>query len=295
MNFPTVEDFPPEHASQGEIFVYYVRLTEIIGHVSRRLNFGRQGSPSIIDLAKSLQTWVQTLPPHLALPFESSRTDSRDFQRDVHQLHLPYLTAITLLYMDASNHALPKASVTAVLAASCVARIFEDFLARGSIMFVSGIGGWYVAIAILALLHGAQMPELRKNAYEQIDILMIALREVAKSWYSSKMFLNVLEKHVNNQPTGQQQKSLSGNVFENGTPSPTWSNLASSDGLDCLAFFPRHSAQTTNLFGILYADTAAETLLNVSWPIDFDTSLLDLFDQPQLDFDSTRALQGGIL
>jgi hypothetical protein len=293
VQFPTLEDFPPEHASQGEIFVHYVRLTEIIGHVSRRLNSGKQSLPSIADLASSLQSWVQNLPPNLHLPFQNSRTDSREFRRDVHQLHLPYLTAITLLYMDASNHSLPKASVTAVLAASCVARIFQDFLSRGSITFVSGIGGWYVAIAALALLHGSQMPELREHAQEQIDVLMIALREVAKSWYSSRMFLNVLEKHVK-QPPIQQPKENSGELPE-GTPSPAWSNLASSDGLDYLAFFPGHSAQTTRLFGALYADTAADTLLNASWPIDFDTSLLDMFDQPQMDLDGASLFHASIL
>jgi hypothetical protein len=281
-------DFPADQAAQGEIFIHYVRLSEIIGRLSRRLSLGNDRSAPAVDIIIELQNWVQSLPHHLLLPFGSARTSTRDFRRDVHQLHLPYLTAITLLYMNASSHALPKASATALLAASCVARIFQDFLARGSINFVSGIGGWYMTVAILALLHGSQIPALGECANEQIDVLMIALREIAKSWYSAEMFLRALEKHVKGQ--NQEAKgnpradTLQGDP---GSTSSAWSDLASSDGMDLLGFFPGHTAQTTKLFGVFYADEAADVLMNMAWPADFNTSVMDLFDQTFEDMNGT--------
>ncbi|ETI27181.1 hypothetical protein G647_09864 [Cladophialophora carrionii CBS 160.54] len=277
---PTLTDFPADQAAQGEIFIHYVRLSEIIGRLSRRLSLGSDRSAPALDIIFELQNWVQSLPQHLLLPFGAARTATRDFRRDVHQLHLPYLTAIMLLYMNSSSHALPKASATALLAASCVARIFQDFLARGSINFVSGIGGWYMTVAILALLHGSQIPALRDCANEQIDVLMIALREIAKSWYSAEMFLRALEKHVKGQ-SEEARGNPSADTLQGdpGTTSSAWSDLASSDGVDLLGFFPGHTAQTSKLFGVFYADEAADVLMNLAWPADFSTSVMDLFDQ----------------
>ncbi|CAK7223824.1 hypothetical protein SEUCBS140593_005362 [Sporothrix eucalyptigena] len=118
--------------------------------------------------------------------FKSSRTSN--FNRDVHGLHLTYLSAITLLHLSKDALPLPKASVGAIVAASCTTRIFHDYLVRGSVSFLAGQCGWYIAIAILALLHARRLEGLRAYAEADIQILRAAMSAMAETWHSARVW-----------------------------------------------------------------------------------------------------------
>lgn len=286
MSSPSLDDFPADQADRAEVFIYYVRLSSIIGRLSHRLSLRNDASPPLMDIALELQNWVQSLPPSLILPFSFAKTPSQAYRRDVLLLHLPYLTALALLYMSPSSRALPKASVTALLAASCIARIFQEFLARGSLSFVSGIGGWYATIAVLALLHGSQAAQLRECSLDQIEILMIALQEVAKQWHSAGIFLNKLEEHVRQLSHDSQTcHDTELELVESETASSTWLELESEDGVHHQSFFPGVTSQTSKLFEALYTDDHQDTLMPMPlpWPNDNGVSLFDIFDQQHGD------------
>ncbi|KAI5303731.1 hypothetical protein KEM55_000387, partial [Ascosphaera atra] len=114
------------------------------------------------------------------------------FNRDTHQLYLPYLSAITLLYLTPSSQPLAKSYTTAILSAACVARIFEDYLARRSVRFLQGLAGWHIAIAIIALLHGRRIRQLTEQCDRNIALLRIALKEIGRSWPSARLFASIL-------------------------------------------------------------------------------------------------------
>ena len=181
---PTLEDFGPEPVDpRAHIFIQWVRLSGIIGRIGQHLS--RNLEPSFpARLAQELIDWVCNLPDQLKLPIGSNRT--RSFDRDIHKLHLPYLTTITILHMHhRSQHPrqpLPEVYTTAISSASCVARIFKDILARGHIRFLGAIATWYVGVALVALLHTQQIGCLAKNGADDIGTLRTALNELASLW-----------------------------------------------------------------------------------------------------------------
>ncbi|KIX03815.1 uncharacterized protein Z518_07368 [Rhinocladiella mackenziei CBS 650.93] len=279
---PSLEDFPADHTAQAEIFIHWVNICDIIGQVSTHLARRTDATPFPFSLAQRLIDWVHQLPVHLQLPFLTSRT--KIFDRHIHQLHLPYLTAITLLYMNTSAQPLPKAYTAAILAASCVARIFQDYLTRGSLRFLPGMAGWYISIAALALLHARQVECLRDGANEQLDVLFLALKEMSKLWHSSKMFLVGFEKLLNGLPPNNR----SGRGAAHSITVSALTDLTHEDGINYLDFFPGTSSETSQVFMTLLTHSPPSIFMETEWANDLSIQLQDLFDQPfdSVDFDS---------
>ncbi|KAH8429226.1 fungal specific transcription factor domain-containing protein [Aspergillus melleus] len=155
---------------------YWVKLCGIVGNIAKHLM--RTSNNMVLHFpvhhAQELISWAHALPHHLSLPIESDLTVS--FNRDVHQLHLPYLATIIVLHLSQSTKPLPRAYPAAILAASCIARILKDCLARGRIRYLMGISCWYCGMAMLALLHARRIPHLAKCAEEDVRIVLLALQ-----------------------------------------------------------------------------------------------------------------------
>lgn len=197
---PTLADFPNNQQDQrkGEIFIYWVRLCAIIGRVAKVLlrssaaDETASSPPFPFHLRQELIEWVHSLPPHLQLPINSARTE--DFNRNVHQLHLPYLTVITILHLKRSAHSLPQALPPAILAASCVARILRDILSRGSTRFLMAITCWYSGTAFIALLQACHVDHLSKDANKDLDILVQTVKQLQTMWASANVLVNGFDR-----------------------------------------------------------------------------------------------------
>lgn len=184
---PSLADFPPDPRLQrkGEIFIHYVALCAIIGRVAKFLS--RPGDAFPTHLRQELADWVHALPPHLQLPISGARTESDAFDRDVHQLHLPYLTTIIVLHLRRTAHDLPQAPPPAILAAACIARILRDVLSRGDARFLMAITCWYCGTAFTALLQASRIPALARDANEGLDVLTTAVEQLQHMWGSAKV------------------------------------------------------------------------------------------------------------
>ncbi|KAK3900698.1 hypothetical protein C8A05DRAFT_17022 [Staphylotrichum tortipilum] len=184
---PTLSDFPPVPHLQrkGEVFIHWVSLCAIIGRVAKFL--ARPGDAFPTHLRTELVEWVRALPPHLQLPISNARTDSDTFDRDVHQLHLPYLTTIIVLHLRRTAHDLPQALPPAILAASCIVRILRDILSRGDARFLMAITCWYSGTAFTALLQACRIPALARDANEGLDVLTTAVDQLQRMWGSAKV------------------------------------------------------------------------------------------------------------
>jgi hypothetical protein len=192
-----LSDFPNDPMSQkrGEIFIYWVRLCSIIGkiaqHLSRTSVHGLSfASPS--HYVQELADWVHSLPPHLQLPIKSAKTTM--FDRDVYQLHLPYLVTIIVLHLRKSSQHLPQAFPPAILAASCMARILRDILSRGDTRFLMAITCWYTGTAYIALLQAAKINHFAREACEGLDIFGRAAKELSKMWGSARIICEGFER-----------------------------------------------------------------------------------------------------
>jgi hypothetical protein len=280
---PSIQDFPDPEDIRATIFIHWVGLCDILGRVRKYLNQRTGTTPMSLDLFMELRTWIHSLPSHLNLPFATQSTVY--FRREVHQLHLPYLASITILHLSESTQSLPKAYTAGILAASCVARIFEDLLARGSLHFLQGMDGWYIAIAMLALLHARRTKQLSAAADRQIDILRLALKEMARRWHSSKLFDAGFERLLGDHETALAKETVLPNVSEqeSGLPPSILADPSAQNGVNFLDYFPYATAETTPLFSAVMADTQMP-FMELDSLNDLTMELHGLFDPPFDDF-----------
>ena len=149
------------------------------------------------NIAVSLMTWLQGLPNDMQLPIQDAHT--APFSRDVHMLHLPYLTTIALIRLVNLNtigQDISEVSVTAVLAAACTARIMGDMLLRGCISALPEDSGWFITIAMIALMHIRPQTSLAKHAAADIHILRSALMHMSETWLSAKVISDFMASIV---------------------------------------------------------------------------------------------------
>ncbi|CAO2657467.1 Nn.00g035930.m01.CDS01 [Neocucurbitaria sp. VM-36] len=262
---PTLADFPKDLQSQrqGEVFIYWVRLCAIIGRIAKVLLQSDKSITNVFPnhLREELVSWVHSLPPRLRLPIESARTDS--FDRDVHQLHLFYLTTIVIMHLKRSGGHLPQALPPAIIAASCTARILRDILARGNSRFLMAITCWHVGTAFIALLQACRIEHLAKFANDDLDILCHTVKQLQQMWASANVVaqgFDRLRKPGSNPTysgtTTQNQTRGSSfvpqaNVTTIGHTNGTWSNRFDNgddeDDFDWLRFFPFVSKSTNGI------------------------------------------------
>jgi hypothetical protein len=282
----TLDDFPDPRNDRAEIFIYWVRLCAIVGQVSKHLLRRTESTSFPTHLAYQLKQWIESLPPRIRLPIHSRRTTQ--FDPDVHQLHLTYLTTVTLLYLDGTSRSLPRAYTAAVLASCCVARIFEDYTARGSMRFLHGIAGWSITIAILALLHARKVPRLAWAADAHIHVLRVALKEMAKMWHSSLMFDRGFERIDTSNQASPPLSTSTRNANDNNpamnpgrgeqSPISELSDHETSDGLEWRDFFPYLTPETSPLAAMLLEPLPVMQFVDLDWPVDLTLQLQGFFD-----------------
>ncbi|KAH3951140.1 hypothetical protein HBH70_097890 [Parastagonospora nodorum] len=244
---PTLADFPldPQSQHHGEIFIYWVRLCAIIGRIAKfLLKSNTDGGMVQSELREELVAWIHSLPSRLKLPINTTSTTS--FDRDVHQLHLFYLTTIIILHLKRSEGHLPQALPPAILAASCTARVLRDILARGDSRFLMAITCWHVGTAFIALLQACRIPHLSRPANEDLDVLSIAVKELQKMWASANVIAQGFDRLRKPQNFAEANEDLSPHVALSqtriGYENPDSMNL--ENGFDWMRFFPFISKST---------------------------------------------------
>lgn len=274
-----LDDFPSDPQSQrkGEIFIHWVRLCAIVGRIAKSLSRSHGVStPNALEShRRELVNWVSSLPPHLQLPISSARTHA--FDRDVHQLHLPYLTTIIILYMkrSASPRSVPEALPPAIVAASCIVRILRDILSRGNVRFLMAITCWYTGTAFLALQQARSVEHLARDADEGIDVLARTAEQLQNMWASANVIRGGIERlrnASNVRAPAQRAPSHGGSVHEQqahqqqrhepGFPSADGSAMAEETAeedfgdFDWTALFPFVTRDTSSIANSLLKNKA---------------------------------------
>ncbi|RFU28565.1 hypothetical protein B7463_g7787, partial [Scytalidium lignicola] len=280
----THADFPDLPNARPDIFIQWIRLCTIVGRVGEHLRRSPQVATATHDLLDELKGWAHSLPPAIQLPFSSYPTPK--FDRDIYQLHLPYLTCITLLYLKRSSKGVPTAHVPAILAASSVARIFEDILIRGSLRFLQGMAGWYIAIALLALLYARRVKTLEEAADTHFQVLRVALKEMAHRFASAKMYDKGIDKLLEGEPPSGSTVENDPIILDDIQP-PQLSehpsealNLDIRNREDPLQYFPWATQETSPLFKVLLFDDRPPLFSPMDYANDVSMSLFDLFGNP---------------
>lgn len=284
----TPEDFPDSSSPKVQIFIAWVNLQDISGRIIKQSIKSTQGRTETAKLSQDLISWVQSLPSPISLSLHTDRTTF--FDRDVHRLYVSYLTIIILLHLNKSSAVLPRASKAAVVAASCIARLFGDFLARGSVRAMTGDVGWEIAVAILALMHAYRVDNLRPHVEADLHILRSALREMAVFWPSSRMFKSAFDKLMASDHFSTNRIHILVNGAEGSNSIATAQGApaaASDEALDpiveadeWISYFPFVSKETSPLINEIMAQDLGVSLPNLQWPMDIDATLQQILSWP---------------
>ena len=221
---------------------------------------------------------------HLSLPLATEQAVPYD--RDVLLLYLPYLTTISLIYLTQTESRLPGASVAAVLAAACTARILEEFLVRGCLRFLPGEVGWYIAVAVLSLLPVRSLPYLKPHALVHIRTLLIALEHMARLWHSARMLHNGLSRVVEADPSAADTVGQGVPLEVHQAQSNSLDKLCAGDGVIWTDFFPFASEKTSPLVAAILVEcrnTYSELWPYTDWPGDFDEIFNELRSLPFME------------
>lgn len=184
-----------EERGKAEVFIHWVRLCTVIGRIAKELSRSANSTPSTpfpVNLCMELVEWVRSLPRHLHLPIGSSHTTG--FNRDVHQLHLPYLAVIVVLHLTRSAQSLPQVLPPATLAGSCIARILKDVLIRSEARFLMPITCWYTGMGFIALLPASRSEHLKDGANADLEILVLAIKQLKTMWGTAGVFEQTFDR-----------------------------------------------------------------------------------------------------
>ncbi|KAK5044684.1 hypothetical protein LTR84_010576 [Exophiala bonariae] len=246
--------------------LFYVELCDILGDISKLLAQGAAYFPATLQARKRLVDWIRKVPSDLQL--SSPGNERKEFNRDVALLHIPYLGAIVMVYLSFSSDAPPKACVPGIVAASILARICEEFLARGFIRFVPEELGWFVSFSVLTLAHARRVDCLAPYSDADVWILLETLRQMGGMWSSAKSFTNVYEKLgrdldlVDQRPVPlaapiQHQCNFAPDDISQGHRQCTLPHcleeLAALDGVNWMDYFPYENCNTSPMMAAILA------------------------------------------
>ncbi|KAF9889824.1 hypothetical protein FE257_006914 [Aspergillus nanangensis] len=279
---PTPADFAHPEDCKTTIFIQWVQLCCIVGRVGDHLRRNPSSTQVAHGLLDELKSWAHALPEPLQLRLSAGV--SPDFEPDLYQLHLPYLACITLLHMAKSSHSIPTAYTAAILSATCTSRIFEEFLVRGSLRGLQGMAGWYIAVALLALLHARRASGLQQAADAHIHVLRTALREMGKRWDSARMYDASIQKLLRTEERDQVTIAATQHdeVEIEDRSGGSYVGAAERHSHNAQQYFPGTSTDTSPLFEMLLPRDRQLPFAEPEPDHDYDLSYLlyDIFDNP---------------
>ncbi|KAF2487638.1 fungal-specific transcription factor domain-containing protein [Neohortaea acidophila] len=288
LGLPLVADFPENRSREGRIFVHWIHLCRIMGRLNKHMSTARYTGVRIPtqEIAISLTAWLQALPVDLQLPIQEAHT--APLERDVHLLHLPYLTTVALMYLNTTGQDVPEVSAAAVMAAACTARIIGDLLLRDCASALLEDCGWYLTITVTALMHILPVPSLAAHAAADIHILRTALERMSSTWSSAKVLTTGLDKLMDqlltsaaDERAARMNPSSAGEAAALFTPSArSLQDLCAHDGVLWADFFPFATSRTSPLVEALL--TECQNSYPELWPsfdFDFDINFDTLWDE----------------
>ncbi|KFX94033.1 hypothetical protein O988_06511 [Pseudogymnoascus sp. VKM F-3808] len=190
---PCSDDFPGETA-EGELFISFVEISIILADLAESLPREHVSQNKQLQIERALFRWSKTLAPQLRLSLKGEGSDRYMLARyDVkaRQLHIPYF--INMVILGRSTIAKGTISSMSILAASFVAGIFEDFLARDELLSLDPIFIFYLLAAGVSLASLRRCQNLWRAAEQDLEIIQNSLKELSKRWPSAASALNALQ------------------------------------------------------------------------------------------------------
>jgi hypothetical protein len=196
-----MEDFA-ESPANGELFIAYVEICRAMGDLVQAYSRKKFTSDEHSKMDATLFRWTRMLPLHLRLADYSVATqmyELRPHDFRARQLHVPYLACIIIMSRSGSSHN-NSISPAAIFAASFLAGIYEDFLARNLVARLAPTFTTFGFMAGLLLISLRPYPTLWAAAQSDLVTIRNVLQELSSRWRSAIGASKVIQKALQSDP-----------------------------------------------------------------------------------------------
>ncbi|KAJ5385602.1 hypothetical protein N7517_003513 [Penicillium concentricum] len=191
---PTLEDFEVPNV-QAQVFIHATKICTIIGEIGE-LHLERRpvAFHEVFVLTQALCSWVRELPDELCL--YNSEGDRNDFCRLVSELFIKYFAAIILLQLLQNEvNQQSRTTMRSLVAASCMAKLYEEIYYREQTCFLLPIHGFLCMIASLPqIYYQPQSAQKKTTRKEEIDILRSIMKIMRGKYGGATMVLAKIQR-----------------------------------------------------------------------------------------------------
>lgn len=202
-------DFSDPDHPDSLLFISFVRINSILGDMVCHHRRGSLSERRRMDIEQSLLQWLQGMPVSLRLYDHTSQTLS-PYNLKLRQLYIPFFVALIIFYRPESRGS--QFSLASLLAASCITKIYEEFIDWGDIAFLAPTFIFYVLVAGLTQLSAHRYLDLAQRAEADIRTIRVALTELKKRFPTAhgaeRVFENILRKSQDPQSPTIDKSSL---------------------------------------------------------------------------------------
>lgn len=179
VELPNVKDFGEITDGRPQIFVFYVKIVEILGDLCHLLTRESKITPQErADVSARLRDYIQDLPDSLRLNEIDGSVKPYNFE--LAQFHVPILTAITILHRPRSIFSLGVANAASIVAANLTFRIVEAIYFREQTKFLSSAYAWFLLAASIPHLSCLTVERLKSDASAALDTLEAVLSTLGR-------------------------------------------------------------------------------------------------------------------
>lgn len=201
----TMQDFATRGVSTM-VSLQSIKLMERIGIISE-LNT-KKGVPSEEEVERtvtSLCNWQQNLPDELRLyDYDGTR---RPFYRPTSEMFIHYFTAIVLVQMlSKDSHMQWRTSAPSILAASCVARLYDEILCREQHVHLLNIHGFLcLATAVVLNFYRPSSPEKEVLRKKDMGVICSVLDGMRAKYGGARLILKKIQKLQHDVESGRER------------------------------------------------------------------------------------------
>ncbi|KAL7904081.1 fungal-specific transcription factor domain-containing protein [Trichoderma velutinum] len=203
------KDFNDPDHPDSLLFISFVCINSILGDMVCHHRRGSLSERHRMDIEQSLLQWLQGMPASLRLFDHTSQTLS-PYNLKLRQLYVPFFVALMIFYRPESRGS--QFSLASLLAASCITRIYEEFIDWGDITFLAPTFIFYILVAGLTQLSAHRYLDLTQRAKADIQTVRVALTELKKRFPTAhgaeRIFENILRKSQELQSPSITKSSL---------------------------------------------------------------------------------------
>ncbi|OAP59806.1 hypothetical protein AYL99_04808 [Fonsecaea erecta] len=186
------------------LFMHFVQITSILGDMTAEHRRGTLSDRKKIDFEDTLRRWLKAVPPSLRL-YNPETKRLNDYNFKSRQLHTIYFTSLIILFRQDKRDQPP--SPVALLAASFISGIFEEYLTWEDVSHLAVTSIFYLMVAALLQLSYQRFPSLATHRTEEIEIIRSSLNEFKKRFPSglgAERVVNQMMKHSSTLPETAQ-------------------------------------------------------------------------------------------